>query len=47
MRGTVIYDGSCDHEEIRKIYAQIMDELMEKDSRVVVGDADVGFSVYG
>ena len=47
MRNTVIYDGSCDDAEIRQIYAQIMDELMAEDERIVVGDADVGFSVYG
>lgn len=47
MHHSVIYDGSCDSMEIRRIYTQIMDELMEKDARIVVGDADVGFSVYG
>lgn len=47
MCNMVIYDGSCDSVEARKIYTQIMDELMEKDPRVVVGDADVGFSIYG
>lgn len=43
----VIFDGSCDQLELRQIYTQIMDQLMEADERVVAGDADVGFSVYG
>jgi len=43
----VIYDGSLDAVEIRQIYTQIMEELLERDSRVVIGDADVGFSIYG
>lgn len=47
MHEAVIFDGSCDSVEIRQIYAQIMDELMEQDVRIVAGDADVGFSVYG
>ena len=43
----VVFDGSLDAVEIRQIYTQIMEELLEKDIRVVIGDADVGFSVYG
>lgn len=43
----VIYDGSLEELDMRQQFTAAMDELMERDSRVVLGDADVGFSVYG
>lgn len=42
-----IYDGSVEELELKQQFTEAIDELMGKDERIVLGDADVGFSVYG
>ena len=43
----LIYDGTTESVELKQQFTCVLGELMEQDSRVVLGDADVGFSVYG
>lgn len=47
MCNDVIFDGSICELEPRQYFTRVMDELMDKDDRIVLGDADVGFSIYG
>ena len=42
-----IYDGTSEALELKQQFTSAMYDLMSSDSRVVLGDADVGFSVYG
>ena len=37
-----IYDGSIEELELKQQFTEAIDELMGKDERVVLGDADVG-----
>lgn len=43
----VIYSGQADQESFRDTYSRVITDLLEHDPRTVVGDADVGYPIYG
>jgi transketolase len=47
MAFTVVFDGSYDELQHKDYYAAALKDLLEKNSQVVVGEADIGRGLFG